>query len=54
MSTPARVALLGFLVAVVIAMWVFAFLSKHFEKVASCAAAASASASALPCVTTTL
>ena len=35
MTTAARVALLGFLVAVVIAMWVFAFLSKHFEKVAS-------------------
>lgn len=35
MSTNARVALLGFLVAVVIAMWVFAFLSKHFEKVAA-------------------
>ena len=39
MSTPARVALLGFLVAVVIAMWVFAFLSKHFEKVAAGVAA---------------
>jgi hypothetical protein len=33
LNTNARVALLGFLVAVVIAMWVFAFLSKHFEKV---------------------
>jgi ribonuclease Z len=31
--------LLGFLVAVVIAMWVFAFLSKHFEKVAAGVAA---------------
>ena len=39
MSTAARVALLGFLVAVVIAMWVFAFLSKHFEKVAAGVAA---------------
>ena len=39
MSTSARVALLGFLVAVVIAMWVFAFLSKHFEKVAAGVAA---------------
>jgi ribonuclease BN (tRNA processing enzyme) len=39
LSTQARVALLGFLVAVVIAMWVFAFLSKHFEKVAAGVAA---------------
>jgi ribonuclease BN (tRNA processing enzyme) len=39
LSTNARVALLGFLVAVVIAMWVFAFLSKHFEKVAAGVAA---------------
>jgi len=39
MSTQARVALLGFLVLVVIAMWVFAFLSKHFEKVAAGVAA---------------
>jgi ribonuclease BN (tRNA processing enzyme) len=38
-STRARVALLGFLVAVVVAMWVFAFLSKHFEKVAAGVAA---------------
>jgi ribonuclease Z len=38
-STHARVVLLGFLVAVVIAMWVFAFLSKHFEKVAAGVAA---------------
>jgi ribonuclease Z len=38
-ATNLRVALLGFLVAVVIAMWVFAFLSKHFEKVASGVAA---------------
>ncbi len=35
MNTQARVALLGFLVAVVIAMWVFSFLTKHFEKVAA-------------------
>ena len=39
MSTQARVALFGFLLAVVIAMWVFAFLSKHFEKVAAGVAA---------------
>ena len=39
MSTHARVALLGLLIAVVIAMWVFAFLSKHFEKVAAGVAA---------------
>lgn len=39
MSTNARVALLGFLVAVVAAMWAFAFLSKHFEKVAAGVAA---------------
>jgi ribonuclease Z len=39
LSTHARVALLGFLVAVVVAMWVFAFLSKHFEKVAAGVAA---------------
>ena len=39
MSTHARVALLGFLFAVVVAMWVFAFLSKHFEKVAAGVAA---------------
>jgi len=39
LNTNARVALLGFLVAVVIAMWVFAFLSKHFEKVAAGVAA---------------
>jgi ribonuclease BN (tRNA processing enzyme) len=38
-STHARVAVLGFLVLVVIAMWVFAFLSKHFEKVAAGVAA---------------
>ncbi len=35
MNTNARVALLGFLVALVIAMWVFSFLSKRFEKVAA-------------------
>jgi hypothetical protein len=34
-STQARLALFGFLFAVVVAMWVFAFLSKHFEKVAA-------------------
>jgi ribonuclease BN (tRNA processing enzyme) len=39
LSTSARVAVLGLLVAVVIAMWVFAFLSKHFEKVAAGVAA---------------
>jgi ribonuclease BN (tRNA processing enzyme) len=39
LSTHARVAVLGFLVALVIAMWVFAFLSKHFEKVAAGVAA---------------
>jgi ribonuclease Z len=39
LSTHARVVVLGFLVAVVIAMWVFAFLSKHFEKVAAGVAA---------------
>jgi ribonuclease Z len=38
-NTQARVALLGFLAAVVVAMWVFAFLSKHFEKVAAGVAA---------------
>ena len=41
MSTNARVVLLGFLVAVVVAMWVFAFLSKRFEKVAAGVAALS-------------
>lgn len=39
MSTNARVALLGFLVMLLVAMWVFAFLSKRFEKVASGVAA---------------
>jgi ribonuclease Z len=34
-STNARLAVLGLLVALVIAMWVFAFLSKHFERVAA-------------------
>jgi ribonuclease BN (tRNA processing enzyme) len=38
-STQARLAVLGFLVLLVIAMWVFAFLSKHFEKVAAGVAA---------------
>jgi ribonuclease BN (tRNA processing enzyme) len=39
MSTSARVVVLGVLVAVVIAMWVFAFLSKRFEKAAAGVAA---------------
>jgi ribonuclease Z len=38
-TTSARIALLGVLVAVVVAMWVFAFLSKRFEKVAAGVAA---------------
>jgi ribonuclease Z len=38
-TASARIALLGVLVAVVLAMWVFAFLSKRFEKVAAGVAA---------------
>jgi len=41
LSTNARVALLGVLVAVVVAMWAFAFLSERFEKVAAGVAALS-------------
>ncbi|MEN8159531.1 MAG: hypothetical protein ABFS41_05590, partial [Myxococcota bacterium] len=39
MSTQGRVVLLGVMIAVVSAMWVFAFLSKRFEKVAAGVAA---------------
>lgn len=35
MSTQARLAILGFLASLVIAMWAFSFLSKHFERVAA-------------------
>jgi ribonuclease BN (tRNA processing enzyme) len=38
-NTHARVLLLGLLAALVAAMWVFAFLSKHFERVAAGVAA---------------
>jgi ribonuclease BN (tRNA processing enzyme) len=41
LSTNARLGVLGLLVALVIAMWVFAFLSKRFEKVAAGVAALS-------------
>jgi ribonuclease Z len=39
LSAQARLLVLGFLAAVVIAMWVFAAISKHFERVASGVAA---------------
>ena len=41
MSFSARLGVLAFLVAVVIAMWVFAFVSKRFERVAAGVAALS-------------
>lgn len=41
MTTSARLGVLGLLVALVVAMWVFAFLSKRFEKVAAGVAALS-------------